>query len=205
MEININSSDFYYQEISEPLTDQVLDLIKSNCKEFFDYFSWVYNHPIDNEGRPVGFKLKVVRSESQILRGYDIWGSAGFDECAELSIWITIVIPPRVWQKNIVIDRAELLGTISHELHHIAQSLQNLDLENKESGKLKYFLDPCEIEAFHIGVRAQSKLSGIAFSSLAKKYLTLAAPGLERQCIDRVVDAWRTTEFPLFQNVAGRC
>jgi len=200
VEIDISDPAFFYQNMAVGFADQILDVIKSNCKEYFDYSFWEYNHPIDSEDMTVGIKLNVVRSKACTSK-YDIWASAGLDESAELCVNITVVMPPKVWQKNVSIDKAELVGILSHELHHIAQS-NCLDSypANMKKGKMSYFLDPFEVEAFHIGFRAQSFFSGESFEDLASRYIELTAPNLDRDKINFVVKTWQQTKFEMFES-----
>ena len=200
MEIDISDSNFFYQDMSVDLANQILDLLQSNCKEYFDYGFWKYNHPIDSDDPLVGLHLKVVRSTACTSK-YDIWATAGLNESAELCVNITVVLPPKVWQKNVCIDRAELIGIISHELHHVAQSnCTETFPTNRRKEKMSYFLDPYEVEAFHIGFRAHSHFSGRSFENLAEQYIRLTASNLTRDEINFVVKTWQETSFEVFES-----
>ena len=75
-------------------------------------------------------------------------------------------------------------------------------LDSPEDEKFSYFLDPMEIEAFHIGFRAQSELSGSCFSKLAHDYLSQAASSkLSKEEILKVVSVWKETDYPVFSSV----
>ena len=202
MKIDIQNENFFYQDVSFPIADVILKAFKENCKVLFDYHQWNYDHPIDSDDPILNYKLNVIRSDFDTSKkDYDIWGSAGLDESCELSIWITVVIPPRKWQKNIEIDRSELVGTIAHEIHHIAQSMMKENNEKVEDKKFSYFLDPMEVEAFRVGFRAQSVISGIPFDIIATDYLKSAgSEKLSHDDIIHVVNKWKNTDYPIFNS-----
>jgi len=198
VKIQINKPSFFYQHLAGPITDSIISLMKNNIKSHSDTIDWIYNHKIDDEYNYVNWNFKLSRSKS-LQRSYDIWATAGLDECAEPAIDINIVLPAHARQKSIVIDRPELFGTVAHELHHIAQNTQSdYAIKRVSSNKvLDYFLDPFEIEAFHIGFRAQSALSGAIISDIARHYLRNYK--LSESNLTKIVTAWQNTDFPIFE------
>lgn len=202
MKIQISSPGFFYQQLAGPITDSIISLMKSNIKSHSDTIDWPYNHIIDDEYNYVNWNFKLSRSKS-LQRSYDIWATAGLDECAEPAIDINVVLPAYVRQKSVAIDRPELFGTVAHELHHIAQNTQSdYAIKRVNSNEvLDYFLDPFEIEAFHIGFRAQSAMSGLIFSDIARHYLRNYK--LTEGSLTKIVEAWQNTDFPIFKLAAA--
>ena len=125
---------------------------------------------------------------------------AGRDYFDEPSIGITIVLPKGRHQRKVSIDRAELFDVVSHELHHLAQNIENntYSRRSSEKGRLSYFLDPFEIEAFHIGIRAHSSLTGKSFREVALAYLKKTWPDAAVEQIERVINAWLNADFGAF-------
>jgi len=208
MELNINDSGFFYQDTAKIIVDKILECFKNNEKHHEDYVIWDYPIPISDEEENyhhVNWYFKIVRADTKEKDfKYSFFGSAGRDFCDEPSIDISIVIPKGKHQNKIRIDRSELFDVVSHELHHIAQNTESNSFykENKHKGRLAYFLDPLEIEAFHIGIRAQSSLSGKIFEDIAQKYLDDAWPEGSQIDKDIVIKAWKNTDFPVFnQNI----
>tara|TARA_Y100000593_G_scaffold84258_1_gene159457 strand:+ start:1084 stop:1707 length:624 start_codon:yes stop_codon:yes gene_type:complete len=201
MRIKINDRSFFYQDMAANIAESINSLLKNNTKEYFDYCSWIYDHPIDSEDSFVNWTLKVLRSKEMNAK-YDIWGSAGMNEFCEPSIDIAIVLPSKVWQKNVAIKRSELIGTIAHELHHIAQSKanQNTYQKNDSNCQISYFKDPFEIEAFHIGIRAQSIIDDKTFEEVAYSYLSAAGKDIPEKDIFEIISQWKNTDFSIFKS-----
>ena len=93
---------------------------------------------------------------------------------------------------------------VAHELHHLAQNMENNSYDRSlkhtgENASLSYLLDPYEIEAFHIGIRAQSQLSGKSFELIASNYIKEAWKETTQEHIDLIINAWKTTSFPVFK------
>lgn len=203
--MDIHNSNFFYQEAAEPVVESILALMNQGVKEFESYDIWPYDVPIsdpeDNHNH-FNWRFSVCRAEEDFSSAlkYDIIGSAGRDCFDEPSISIGIIIPRGKHQKKILVDRAELFDVVSHELHHIAQNIDNNTYQKniKETGRLTYFLDPFEIEAFHVGIRAQSCFSGRSFRSIARDYLRRAWPECRKEDLERIVYTWENTSFPAF-------
>lgn len=203
--MDIHDQDFYYQDAAEVIVDSILSLFRQGVKNFESYEIWPYNIPISSEEedyRHFNWRYEVCRSSADEDFKYDFFGTAGRDCFDEPSIDVTIVIPPKRHQKKVVINRAELFDVVSHEIHHLAQNIENncFDRRVKEVGRLSYFLDPFEIEAFHIGTRARSRLTGESFESIAFEYVRKSWPDGTSEQVKKVVDAWKHTKFKAFLN-----
>ncbi len=203
--MEINDKNFFYQDAAEPIVDSILSLMSQGIKDFESYDHWPYDISIsdaEDDHRHFNWSFSVCRARDEFVNDlvYDIVGSAGKDCFDEPSIAIAIVIPSGKHQKKINVNRNELFDVVSHELHHIAQNIDsNVYQKNTiETGRLSYFLDPFEIEAFHIGTRAQARLTGESFFDIANKYLQKAWPEGTSNEIERVIKAWQATDFPAF-------
>ena len=208
MNINIKDKEFFYQEVAEPIVNKILSLMKEGVKDFESYASWIYTNPISSEEENFShfnWRMKIVRSDSKDFN-YSFFGLAGRDYCDEPSISITIVLPKGKHQKSIKLRRPELYDVVSHELHHLAQNMESnhyaRDWE-ESNASLAYLLDPYEIEAFHIGIRAQSALSGRCFDDIAKGYIRSIGYKVTEEQIDMIVSKWKNTDFPAFKLNAG--
>ena len=203
--MNINDPEFFYQDTASTVVDSIISLFNQGIKKFESYDQWVYDVPISNEEedyRHFNWRYEVCRSETKEDFEYDFFGLAGRDYYDEPSIEIRIVLPRGRHQKKVLLDRAELFDVVAHELHHLAQNIENNSYNKKtsEKGRLSYFLDPYEIEAFHIGIRAHAALTGKSFREVASKYIKKSwEEGTDAQ-IERVLDAWMNTKFGAFAN-----
>ena len=209
MKIDIKDPRFFYQDVAESIVESILGLFEEGIKSFESYEPWPYSIPISSPEEDIGYfnwRMNVARSQHIPDTGYDLYGLAGRDYADEPSIDITIVLPPRKHQKKIAIRKPEIFEVVSHEIHHLAQNIDNNThmRSTGHTGKLAYFLDPYEIEAFHIGVRARASLTGESFESIAKNYIRKTWKEGTRKQIDDICQAWKDTSFPAFyRNTKG--
>ena len=208
MEININDEGFFYQETAEIIVEQVLSCFQNNVKNFEDFYQWEYNVPISSEEEDhhhFNFYFRIVRADTKDEDfQYAFFGSAGRDFCDEPSIDLNVLIPKGKHQNKVKIDRNELFDVIAHELHHLAQNNDNNTYRNDKlySGKMAYLLDPCEIEAFHIGIRARIFLTGRTFEDIGLEYMDMIWPEGSQEDKNTVINEWKNTDFPVFnQNI----
>jgi len=170
---------------------------------FCEYEPWLYDTDIckdDDDVAILKWVYNVSRTQPDVFkesgRSYDLVATAGYDECGEISIYITIVIKKGAWIKKIDIDYAELLGVVAHEVHHITQSEELLSLScdiKSDNEDLLYFLEPSEVEAFHIGFRAQCLISGEDMKTAILTYL--AYRSLTSAQKELIADAWVNATF----------
>ena len=203
--MNIYDDNFFYQETAEPIVDSILMLLSQGIQSFESYEQWLYDAPLSSEEenyQHFNWRFSVLRTNDAPEWNYDIIGFAGRDCFDEPSVEVGIILPKGKHQKKIKIKRAELFDVVSHEILHLAQNIENsvFHRNKKEKGKLSYFLDPFEIEAFHVGIRAQSKLANLKFEDVARSYLRRSWPEGDCHDIDRVVTAWKDTKFEAFQS-----
>jgi|TARA_R110001592_G_scaffold275122_3_gene542106 hypothetical protein len=205
MVIDVTNQSFFYQETARPIVNAIIRLMKEGIKEYESYSAWEYDTPISDENEDFehfNWNMEIARNPSKDFE-YSLFGLAGRDCCDEPSITITIVLPKGKHQKSVTLNYAELYDVVSHEIHHLAQNIDNNTYsmtQNYKEKKLKYLLDPFEIESFHIGIRAHSAISGKTFYDISRNYIISTWPeGSEKQ-IEQVIDAWQHTDFPVFRN-----
>ena len=162
----------------------------------------------DENYHHVNWYFKIVRADTDEKDfKYSFFGSAGRDLCDEPSIDIVVVLPKGRHQKKVSLNKEELFDVVAHELHHIAQ---NCDVnpfykENTYKGKMRYLLDPIEIEAFHIGIRARVALTGKSFETIAQEYLDITWPEGDQLNKTKVISEWKNTDFPVFTQNISQC
>lgn len=204
MTINLNDKTFFYEEISRAVANQIIDLAAKGIDIFLEYEIWEYDIDIaENEyEKPIiKWVYNVARVPPEVFaesgRKYDITATAGYDECGELSIYINLIIKKGAWLKKVEINYAELVGVIAHEIHHITQNdkdiLRAAYEGDDDNETIHYLLEPAEIEAFHIGFRAQCALSGEDMRTAMLAYL--AYRELNNKQLDEVVNAWVNVIF----------
>tara|TARA_B100000900_G_C20577050_1_gene715775 strand:+ start:609 stop:1244 length:636 start_codon:yes stop_codon:yes gene_type:complete len=206
--MNINDKSFFYEDTVSVIAESILGLMSHSVKSFETHERWDYNIPIadDLEGMLYfNWRMAVHRVEG-LKAKYDLQGYAGRDCFDEPSIDINIILPKGVHQKKVKIDRCDLFEVVAHEIHHLAQNIENNAFSRNRalSARMSYFLDPCEIEAFHIGVRASSSVSGRSFEETARKYLNAVYPAASNEELNLIVHTWKNTKFELFQSNLSR-
>ena len=193
------SKDFFYDEVSRPITDQILRSVKSGLKHFEGDIFWPYDVPILEDLKYINWSYKIVRS-SEVSKP-DFWATAGVNESFEPSLEIAIVLKKGQHQKSVLIDRSELFGVVVHELHHIAQNVEKIGhffaRPKPSPGKLEYFTDPVEVEAFDLGFRAQSHMSNKSYRQIVREYL--AQHRLSPEDINHIEKLWRNSTYPVFR------
>ena len=204
MTINLNNKDFFYEEISKGIADQIVHLMLRGIDQFMEYEVWEYDIDIadsEYEKPIIKWVFNVSRVPHDVFeasgREYDIVATAGYDECGELSIYLTVLLKKGAWIKKAKLDYAELVGVIAHEIHHITQNEKSILTDgyegDDENQDMQYFLDPSEIEAFHVGFRAQCAISGEDMKTAMLAYLTYRE--LNQKQLNRIVEAWLNVEF----------
>jgi hypothetical protein len=204
MTINLNDRKFFYEEISRAVANQITHLASKGIGMFLEYEVWEYDIDIaENEyEKPIiKWVYNVARVPADVFavsgRDYDLTATAGYDECGELSIYINLILKKGAWIKKVSIDYAELVGVIAHEVHHITQNGKDIlhaEYEGKHNNEdMKYLLEPAEIEAFHMGFRAQCAVSGEDMRTAMLAYL--AYRELNNKQLNEVVNAWVNVVF----------
>ena len=205
MVIKIDDKTFFYQETARTIVESILELFNRGIKRFESYEQWDYHVPISDPEEAYcyfNWDFEVVRADTDKPDfKYSFFVSAGRDCHDEPSITVSIVIPKGRHQTKIVLDYAELFDVVVHEIHHLAQNIDNNHYErnNDHQGKLAYLLDPYEIEAFHIGIRAHAALSNRTFDEIAEKYIRETWTEGSQDQINLIINTWKSTTFPVFK------
>lgn len=210
--INPFCNDFFYKEESVIIADAILDSLSKGILSFDGLIDWQYNCNILNSSAVFEWRFNVIRDDSDFIKenGYDIWASAGANECDDPSVHITIILPKGKWAKKAEIDRAVLIGVAAHEIHHIAQNTEeNAFFETNDnefnftdpSKRLKYLVSSVEVEAFMIGFRAESYFSGVPEVEIMRTYLTHLQ--ISNRDIEKIINIWASTEFEVLRTNIG--
>ena len=188
---------FYYNDLSQSIADEILSALKSGVSSSRAYALWKYPIFIDAEDDLIEWTFDVQYVDDVGNRSFDIWASAGFNEDYIPEVTFTIVLPRGVALEDNNIDYAELFGAVAHELHHIAQTNEGIcEYEGEtDNDQVRYYLNPTEIPAFHIGFRAQCALSGAEMETEMRSYLSLQNVNSEET--ELIVEAWMNPSLSL--------
>jgi hypothetical protein len=201
-----NDPKFYYNDLSQSIADGILKALKSGVSSSRTYALWEYPIFIDAEDDLIqwAFDVQYAIDDDAGFRSFDVWGSAGFNEDYIPEVTFTIVLPRGVSLEDSNIDYAELFGAVAHELHHTAQKNEGIceyewETNNKQ---VRYYLNPTEIPAFHIGFRAQCALSGADMETEMRSYLSLQ--DIDNEETELIVGAWMNPNFEIAEeNLLG--
>ena len=110
-----------------------------------------------------------------------------------------------------IAEFAEIANVVAHELHHLTQDIAYFSIEGiedkprhmRENPYVKYFLMPAEIEAYHIGFRAEADISGRSIEQCIKKYLDnhYNANNLNKNEYEKILVKWLNPEIKLLKGV----
>ena len=194
-----NDPEFYYNDLSRSITDGILKALKSGVSSSRAYALWEYPIFIDAEDDLIEWTFDVQYVDDVGSRSFDVWASAGFNEDYIPEVTFTIVLPRGVALEDNNIDYAELCGAVAHELHHIAQKNEGTcDYEGEtDNDQVRYYLNPTEIPAFHIGFRAQCALSGADMETEMRSYLS--GQEIDADETELIIGAWMNPSFEIAQ------
>jgi len=189
--------NFYYNDLSRSIADEILKALSSGVSSSRAYALWEYPIFIDAEDDLIEWTFDVQYVDDVGSRSFDVWASAGFNEDYIPEVTFTIVLPRGVALEDNNIDYAELFGAVAHELHHIAQKNEGTcDYEGEtDNDQVRYYLNPTEIPAFHIGFRAQCALSGADMETEMRSYLSLQ--NINSEETELIVEAWMNPSFEI--------
>jgi len=191
--------EFYYNDLSQTITDEILSALKSGVSSSRAYALWKYPIFIDAEDDLIEWTFDVQYVDDVGSRSFDVWASAGFNEDYIPEVTFTIVLPRGVALEDNNIDYAELFGAVAHELHHIAQKNEGIcEYEGEtDNDQVRYYLNPTEIPAFHIGFRAQCALSGADMETEMRSYLS--GQDVDTDETELIIGAWMNPSFEIAQ------
>jgi len=194
-----NDPEFYYNDLSQSITDGILEALKSGVSSSRAYALWEYPIFIDAEDDLIEWTFDVQYVDDVGSRSFDVWASAGFNEDYIPEVTFTIVLPRGAALEDNNIDYAELFGAVAHELHHIAQKNEGTcEYEGEtDNDQVRYYLNPTEIPAFHIGFRAQCALSGADMETEMRSYLS--GQEIDTDETELIIGAWMNPSFEIAQ------
>ena len=194
-----NDPKFYYNDLSQSIADEILSALKSGVSSSRAYALWKYPIFIDAEDDIIEWTFDVQYVDDVGNRSFDVWASAGFNEDYIPEVTFTIVLPRGVALEDNNIDYAELFGAVAHELHHIAQKNEGIcEYEGEtDNDQVRYYLNPTEIPAFHIGFRAQCALSGADMETEMRSYLS--GQDVDTDETELIIGAWMNPSFEIAQ------
>ena len=204
MKTPINENNFYYNELATKITDDIFENLNYRIKYDNTQYEWPYDLSIDKEDNLsyMNFTYAVDRIPSHEFTKNDIVGSSGLDEICIPHVKIYMLMEERKWIKSRGFDYAQVLGVVAHELHHLAQDFDLVDY-NIPDNISDYFLNPIEIEAFHVGFRAESDHSGKSVEDCIRKYLDnfLNDNRITKKEYENIVVKWLKPEIKLLKGV----
>jgi len=192
-----NDPNFYYNDLTHTIADKITRLLKIGVSSSRAFALWEHPIFIDAEDDLIQWGFDVQYVDDVGDRSFDVWASAGFNEDYIPEVTFTIVLPRGVALEDNDIDYPELFGTIAHELHHIAQKNEGIcEYEGETNNKqVRYYLNPTEIPAFHIGFRAQCALSGADMETEMRSYLSLQ--DIDTDETELIIGAWMNPNFEI--------
>jgi hypothetical protein len=204
LKTQINESCFYYNKLAARITDDIFENLNYGIKWDQTQYDWPYNLIIDKEEdiQYINFTYSVDRVPSDEFIKNDIVGSSGLDEICMPHVKIHMLMEARKWIKSHFYDYAQVIGVIAHELHHLTQDFELVDYKRPEN-IVDYFLNPIEIEAFHIGFRAESSHSNKTIEECIKKYLNnfLNDDRITKKEYENIFVKWLKPEIKLLKGV----
>jgi hypothetical protein len=189
--------DFYYNDLTHLITNEIIVQIEGGVSSVAGFARWRYPIFIDAEDDFIDWRFDVQYVDDVPGRTFDVWASAGFNEDYIPEVTFTIVLPRGTSLQDAVIDYPELFGSVAHELHHIAQKNEGIcEYEGEtDNDQVRYYLNPTEIPAFHIGFRAQCALSGADMETEMRSYLSLQ--NINSEETELIVEAWMNPSFEI--------
>ena len=200
----INENSFYYNELATKITDDIFENLNYRIKYDHTQYEWPYDLSIDKEEnlRYMNFTYFVDRIPHYEFTKNDIVGCSGLDEICIPHVKIHMLMEERKWIKSQYYDYAQVTGVIAHELHHLAQDFDLVEYSSPDN-IVDYFLNPIEIESFHIGFRAESDQSGRTIEECIRKYLDnfLNDNRISKKEYENIVVNWLKPEIKLLKGV----
>ena len=195
--MNLNDPEFYYNELTHFISERVLECINEGLKSNWGYVYWPYPVKILDDSYTVLYKWEMHRAKQDYE--WDVIGYAGPNESYEPTVEFHFLLKKGIWSKKAGISKAAIINVVAHELHHIAQNYEGTDSAMDEENPYEYFMLPHEIEAFHMGFRAESQFSGNPMEILMADYLQgrIDCGELTVEQSKAVISAWLNTDWSL--------
>lgn len=189
--------NFYYNDLTELITDEITDALSNGISSTSSFAQWKYPIFIDAEDDLIEWQFNVQYIDDVGDRHFDVWATAGFNECYVPEVIFTIVLPQGAALKDCNIDKSELFGAVAHELHHIAQKNEGFCEYQGESTnpQVRYYLNSIEVPAFHIGFRAQCRHSGEDMEEVMRSYLS--GQEINDKETELIINEWMHPNFEI--------
>ena len=116
---------------------------------------------------------------------------------------IQMLLQERKWMRKHQYEYAEIANVVAHELHHLAQDFELVDYSFDQESIIDYFLNPLEVEAFHIGFRAESDITGRSIEYCIRTYLSNFVENdliTKKEC-ESILVKWLKPEIKLLKGV----
>tara|TARA_B100000131_G_C17877647_1_gene516923 strand:+ start:27 stop:632 length:606 start_codon:yes stop_codon:yes gene_type:complete len=195
--MNIRDEKFYYNDLTYFISERILECINEGIKSNWGNVYWPYPTKILNDSYSVEYKWEMHRVKQD--HRWDVVGYAGPNESFEPSVEFHFLLKKGIWSRKAGISKAAIINVVAHELHHIAQGYSGDSRNLDEEKPYEYFLLPHEIEAFHVGFRAESDFTGHSMKKLMKEYLSgwIAAKDITKKQSNTIIDAWLKPQWSL--------
>tara|TARA_Y100000385_G_C13029706_1_gene610162 strand:- start:319 stop:945 length:627 start_codon:yes stop_codon:yes gene_type:complete len=205
LKAKINDKNFYYNELTKEITEDILENLSLGIKYDQTQYHWPYHLKIDDEEESLNFTYSVGRIPSKDFIKNDIIGSSGLDDFCLPHVTISMLIKEKKWIKNHSYTFSEIAGVVAHELHHLTQDFELSVMPTENTPIVNYFLNPIEIEAFHIGFRAESSFSNTTIEMCIEKYLNnfLNNNSINTKDYQKIFVKWLKPEIKLLKGASG--
>ncbi len=203
----ISKQSFYYNELASEIARDIFDNLNEGIKWDQTQYEWPYDLIIDKEEdlRYLNFTYSVERIPKADFTKNDIVASSGLDEACMPHIKIHMLMQEKKWIKKHDYGYGQVIGVVAHELHHLAQDFDLVKYHLPESGcsLVDYFLNPIEVEAFHIGFRAESNYNLEPIEKCIKRYLDnfLNDNRITKKEYKEIIVKWMNPEILLLKGV----
>ena len=202
----INELSFYYNKLAETIANDILDNLELGIKIDETQYEWPYELLIDKEDEDTkyfNFTFGIDRIPSKHFIKNDVVATSGLDECCMPHIKMQFMLQENKWIKKHDYTYSQIIGVVAHELHHLSQ---DFDLVDFTAGNItEYFLNPIEIEAFHIGFRAEADNSNKSIKECIESYLNnfLDDERITTEDYKKIIVKWLKPEIKLLKGVNG--
>ena len=204
MKTPINELSFYYNKLSSEIANDIFNNLNDGIKWDQTQYEWPYDLLIDKEEdfRYLNFTYSVERIPTKDFIKNDIVGSSGLDEACMPHVKIHMLMQERKWIKNYDYVYSQVIGVIAHELHHLTQDFELVDYK-MSNNIVDYFLNPIEVEAFHVGFRAESNQNSEPIEDCIKRYLSnfLSDNRINQEEYEKIFVKWLKPKIKLLKGV----
>jgi hypothetical protein len=208
--LNLNDNNFYYNDLTHTVTNDILQGLNCGINLEQLHYYWPYKKiKLVNEEEYFNLTYHVSRIKKDKWKGNDIRGSSGPDYCGYPHIELEFLYKERKWIKNHDYKFGSVINIVAHELHHIAQNIQHFSIHGiediprhmRENPYVKYFLNPYEVEAYHVGFRAESAMTGKAILTCIENFLEnyLKINLINKKEFDIICVNWLNVEVKLVE------